>query len=374
MNALLLTACIGLQPIPAEGGGGAKSQTVGGVTISATLLDFGELDVGDLGEEALVLTNTSGRVVHVSSELTGEYFSVNSTGLDLESETETVLTLSYEPLVAGEHEGSLDFKLGGESASVALVGVAGGEGDDSGGSTSGGELTTDQPSLAFGKLDVYASAMKQIVVTNTGTEALTVDSAMIADSAFAIGGNLTPPRTLDPGDYRVIEVTFTPSAEKVYSTNLVLESDDPGSPTTRIALTGEGVDTCDVCSPLIEVDTGGTSDYAITDFFSIDGAADDRTITVGNDGDEDLVVSDVEVANDILASCGTFSLSGWTGSKTVAPGKTTSFKVAYRGDASSTCLDLSFKDLDSNVLHIISNDPVESDYVIELQGSSLDVF
>jgi hypothetical protein len=26
------------------------------------------------------------------------------------------------------------------------------------------------------------------------------------------------------------------------------------------------------------------------------------------------------------------------------------------------------------VLHIISNDPVEDDYVIELQGSSLDVF
>lgn len=57
-----------------------------------------------------------------------------------------------------------------------------------------------------------------------------------------------------------------------------------------------------------------------------------------------------------------------------SPGKTTSFKVTYRGDANSTCVDLSIKDLDNNVLHIISNDPVEDDYVIELQGSSLDIF
>jgi hypothetical protein len=245
---------------------------------------------------------------------------------------------------------------------------------DDTGATGGAELSTDQPSLAFGKLDLYASAMKQLVVTNTGTEALTVSAAASGDTAFVLGGNLTPPRTLDPGEYRVIEVTFTPTTQKSYSTNLVIESDDPGSPTTRVALTGEGIDSCDVCSPLIEVDTGGTNDYAITDFFSIDGADDGRTITVGNDGDEDLIVSDVSVENDIIATCGTFSISGWTGSKTVAPGKTTSFNVTYRGDANSTCVDISDAALGSNVLHIISNDPVEDDYVIELQGSSLDVF
>ena len=370
----LLLGCIGLQPIP-QAGGGSTNQTVNGVTLNATSIDFGELDVGDIGEEALVLTNTSGKLVHATASVSGEFFGVNSTGLDLENETETVLTLSYEPTEAGEHAGAIELTLGKETATVELLGRAAGEGEDTGGgSTSGAELSTDQPARAFGKLDLYASAMKQLVVTNTGTEALTVSAASSGDTAFVLGGNLTPPRTLDPGEYRVIEVTFTPTAQKSYSTNLVIESDDPGSPTTRIALTGEGIDSCDVCSPLIEVDTGSSSDYAITDFFSIDGADDGRTITVGNDGDEDLVVSDVSVENDIIATCGTFSLSGWTGSKTVAPGKTTSFKVTYRGDANSTCVDLSIKDLDNNVLHIISNDPVEDDYVIELQGSSLDIF
>jgi hypothetical protein len=366
----LLTSCIGLQPVPGGEESGAQSQTVGGITLNATTLDFGELDVGDLGEEALVLTNASGHLVHVNATVSGAYFSIDSTGLDLADETEAVLTLSYEPEAAGEHEGTLELGLGRETATVALVGAAVGEDDDTGGGSSGGgELTTDQPSLAFGTLDLYASSMKQLVVTNTGSEPLTVSSATSGDTAFVLGGNLTPPRTLDPGEYRVIEVTFTPSAEKAYSTNLVIESDDPGAPTTRIAMTGEGVDQCDVCSPLIEVDTGSSSDYAITDFFSFYGSSDARTITVGNGGDMDLVVRDVEVKNDIIPSCGTFTLSGWTGSKTVAPGKTTSFKVTYTGDG--TCVDLSFKELDNNVLHILSNDLVEDDYVIELQGTSV---
>lgn len=370
---LLLVSCIGLQPIPGAADSGADTQTVGGITLNASTIDFGELEVGHIGEEALVLTNTSGKLVHAAITMSGDYFSVNSTGLDLEDQSETVLTLSYEPDAPGEHTGAIELTLGKDLATVELLGTAVGEGGDTG-SSDGPELSTDQPSLAFGKVDQHTSSMMQLVVTNTGTEALTVSSATSSDTAFAIGGNLTPPRTLDPGEYRVIEVTFTPTAAKSYSANLVIESDDPGTPTARIALTGEGIDSCDECSPLIEVDTGGTSDYAITDFFSIDGYEDSRTITIGNDGDEDLIVSDVAVENDLVPFCGTFSLNGWTGSKTVKPGNTTSFKIVYRGDANETCVDLSFKDFDSNVLHIISNDPVEDDYVIELQGSSLDVF
>jgi hypothetical protein len=367
---LLLAACIGLQAIPDGKDSGSVSQTVGGITLDATRLDFGELDVGDIGEEALVLTNLSGKLVHVNATIAGEHYGVNSTGLDLEDETETVLTITYEPDATGEHEGVLSLEMGGEAATVDLFGSAVGEGGDTGSNSgSGAEISTDQPSLAFGKLDLYSASMKQLVVTNVGTDPLSISAATSSDTAFVLGGNLTPPRTLDPGEYRVVEVTFTPTAEKSYSANLTLTSDDPGAPTTRIALTGEGVDLCDVCSPLLEVDTGGSSAYAMTDFLSIYGSSDARTITVGNDGDEDLVVSDVEVKNDIIPSCGTFTLSGWTGSKTVAPGKTTSFKVTYKGDG--TCVDLSFKELDNNVLHIYSNDPVEDDYVIELQGSSI---
>ncbi|GDX78433.1 hypothetical protein LBMAG42_02440 [Deltaproteobacteria bacterium] len=371
MLVLVLVACIGLQAVPGGADGGPTS--IGGVAVSASAIDFGAVQVGDFAEELLVLTNDGKTGAHVVAEVTGTGFSADLTGFDLVRAGEEVITVTFEPDGEGAFAGDLSLAVGEETISVPLSGsgeVGGGD-TDTGGSGSGGELTTDQPSLAFGNLDLYASSMMQVTVSNTGTGPLTIDSATTTDSAFTLGGNLTPPRTLDPGDERVVEVTFTPTAEKTYSANLELVSDDANAAKTKIALSGKGENLCDICSPLITVDTGSSSDYAIDDFFSISSlhTEDARTVTVGNDGDQDLDISDIVVNNDYIATAGTFKLSGSHGASTVAPGRTITFTITF--SANDSCIEAPLRELDTNLVHIYSNDPVESDYVIELSGIGL---
>ena len=361
---VLSLACIGLQAVP--DGTGTTGATVGDVSLSQAAVDFGAVAVGGQGVQALTLSNGGTRPSHILAEITGEGFSVDRTEFSLVRAGEEVLTLEFAPDAAGDFDGELLLTIGDEPISVPLVGVGSTDVEDTGGDTGGpgGEITTDQPSLSFGNLDLYASSMMAVSVSNTGDAPLTVNSATSTDSAFALGGNLTPPRTLDPGESRVVEVTFTPTSEKTYAAELVLTSDDPDAPRTEIAMTGKGTNECDVCGPLITVDTGGSSDYAITDFNTLFGT-DTRTVTIGNDGDQDLDISLVDVNNDFLQPCGTFSVGGGRATS-VAPGRTTSFTISYK--TTDTCLDIPQKSLDANVVHITSNDPAEPDYVIEVGG------
>ena len=154
---------------------------------------------------------------------------------------------------------------------------------------------------------------------------------------------------------------------RTYNGTLTVDSDDPDGDTV-VALTGEGADLCDICSGLISVDTGGDP-YTMDSFVSILGLPATEQVTISNVGDMDLDVSDVYVNNDTLSTCGTFTITGWRGATTLSPGGSTRFEVAYR--ASSVCVEVPLTSLDQNVIHILSDDPSQSDYVIELSAIGL---
>ena len=80
------------------------------------------------------------------------------------------------------------------------------------------------------------------------------------------------------------------------------------------------------------------------------------------------MVSDVYVNNDAFAPCGEFSVSGFSAS-TLAPGASTRFYITLR--VSEVCLEVPNPGFDMNVVHILSNDPSQPDYVIEVGGAGL---
>ena len=373
MVVLVLLGCIGLQPVPDLTSGDSAPQTgsVGGVTVSNTVVDFGTVAPDDLTEETLVLTNDSESAITVALTLSGSPFEIDQTSLSVMKGREEVLTLGFQPDDVGEYEGSLMIAAGGDHLEVALSGVADESIPEDTGDTESGnkaDIAADTTRLDFGTIDVDSSSMLQVYISNDGTDVLTVDSASSSDAAFVLGGNLSPPRDLDPGESRVIEVTFTPTSNKTYTGTISVKSNDSDEKTLSISMTGTGEDTCDYCTPRIDVNTGGDP-YSMPDFFSVLGSEDSRTVTVSNDGDEVLNVSDVSVNNDFLATCGEFKVKGWSGAKTLTPGASTSFEISYKSDG--TCLEVPQKSLDCNVAHIISNDPSESDYVIELGGAGI---
>lgn len=381
MVVQLLFACVGLDTLPEkpgsnqDSGTGSGPVTVGGLQLSAAAVDFGEVELDHSATELLTVTNTGGDPVEVLGELSGSTrFSVDSSLFSLDAGAEQVLSLSFTPDMETEFSGELVLTSdAGDIANVPLsgVGAVGGAGTDTDptGTGSAPDIAASDTSASFGSVDVGDSLSRTLSIRNDGDADLHLDPASTTDSAFSVVGDFAGSVTLAAGTSRSLQVDFSPSAARSYSARLELESDDPDEPTLSIDLDGTGVESCSICAPLIDVDTGGDP-YSIEDFFVLVGLWDDtRTIQVHNDGDEDLVISSVGVNNDFISPCGSFSLSGWSSSETVSPGGSTSFEVSY--SAVDTCIDLAQGSIDMNVLHIMSNDPGEPDYIISLGGTAL---
>jgi hypothetical protein len=381
-SLLLLVACVGLDVLPgqstdasADDSGGGTS-TVGGLEIDATAIDFGAVAVGETLDRELVLTNTGTTPLPVELSLAGDAFEISSAFVRVE--TDSIATLTFAPRTAGPYDGVLSVVVdGGDTLDIPLSGTGGDDVDtDTDTDTDTDEPDGPGPNISvtparydFGRVDIDDTTTTTFTVSNTGDDDLLISDVVTSAGVWTTGGTLNPPQVLSPGSNRLLEVSFTPGAETSFSGTVTLRSDDADSPNLEIAVEGEGVDLCDICSPLIDVDTGADP-YAITDFFSsFFGATDTRTITIQNVGDEDLTVSSVVVNNDFIATCGSFSIGGWRSAATLAPYATASFTISYT--ATESCLEVAQAGLDANVVHILSNDPSQSDWVIEVSGVGL---
>lgn len=382
---LFLGGCFGLEPVPGKPDSGETDTATGDDTGAGVLLgalevtpgavDFGNVPVGEYRSEELVLSNTGEGVVRVEASLDGDAtFSLSEADIAIAGGTDSVLVVGFTPLAETGYSADLTLLTdSGDSIVVPVAGAGGdggGGGDDTGGGTTpgSGALTVTPDRYDFGQVDLGDTETTSFTVRNDGTADVLLSNIVAADSAFTVtGGTVRLPQVLSPGASKTVDVAFTPTAERAYSTDLDFQSDDPSNPHLRIALEGEGADLCDVCSGLISVDTGGDP-YAVTDFYSLLGTPDRRTWTISNIGDMDLEVYDVYVNNDSLAPCGTFTLT-FSGATTLAPGRSVSFQISYA--ATDVCLDIPQAAFDMNVVHILTDDPSQGDYVIEVGGSRI---
>ena len=127
------------------------------------------------------------------------------------------------------------------------------------------------------------------------------------------------------------------------------------------------MDLCGICSGVIQVNTG-EDPYELGGFFSI-GNDDSKTVTVSNIGDKPLTISAVNVKNDAIAPAGTFRITGLNTPMVLQSNETGSFNVVY--SATGRAIEVPVPELDSNVVHILSDDQWEPDYVIKLNGVGL---
>jgi hypothetical protein len=102
---------------------------------------------------------------------------------------------------------------------------------------------------------------------------------------------------------------------------------------------------------------------------SVGGKEDSRTVSVTNMGDQLLTVSSVKVLNDTLFLEGTFKITGLNTPMKLEPYEIGSFNVVYK--ATGQGYELAIPELDMNVIHILSDDPYDPDYVIGLSALAL---
>lgn len=98
---------------------------------------------------------------------------------------------------------------------------------------------TSFPVVSLGQ----SSVPQPVVISNTGTNTLTLVSASVAGADFipTPGGSCgVLPVTIPPGGSCTLDHTFAPTAVGVRSAAVTILSNDPDTPTTLVTLTGTG--------------------------------------------------------------------------------------------------------------------------------------
>lgn len=91
--------------------------------------------------------------------------------------------------------------------------------------------------LSFGTVAVNSSAAESLVLTSSGTEAVTIGAVSLAGAGFSIG-EFALPVTLNPGQSAVLNVEFKPSSSGSVNGQLTLTTNGSGQDSLVIGLTG----------------------------------------------------------------------------------------------------------------------------------------
>lgn len=168
------------------------------------------------------------------------------------------------------------------------------------GKAGGPTIDVSPAMLSFGQVAVGTQLTRRVLVQNTGYDTLTVSALNFVDPVYSTLELV--PFTLQPGDAKLVEVTFAPLIEAPVTSTLLITSDDVGKPEVTVTLFGEGVvlPPCNyVLAPAsvefgavvlphsvnqaVRIDNIGTNDCLVRDV-AINGA-DDFHLKVGQELD-----------------------------------------------------------------------------------------
>ncbi len=384
-TAVLLAACGGLTAIPSaddylDDDSGIGVALVGDLAINPESVDFGYVETGLTQDEVLKLTNTGDYLITMADfSIVGEgVFEVTALSLgDQSYEADDEITLSngetlelvvtFAPVEVKESfTGAVSFVSdisGNEYVEVPLIGTSlDSDTTDTGTDTTvTGTLSVAPPAVDFGEVDIgHASDPYPVTITNDTSVNVAVTNFEFSDTIWSWGNDFNLPWIMEPGEAVDATLLYTPTAEQEDHGVATVVTDDAGIYGT-VNLVGTGADLCDICSPVLYVSVG----YAITDFFSLFGFPDQRNVVLQNTGDEPLDITAVYVKNDAIG--GDFSVSGWSkAGVTLMPYESFSIDVSYV--SLEIAFDLPDPAGDKNILHILSNDPIQPDWTVELTG------
>jgi hypothetical protein len=200
-----------------------------GIAFSPANVSFGTVQVGHDSTRLFTVRNTGEGTLTVFS-LTAPtgyaaLFSLPFTVAGGDSLTDTV---RFHPTQERHYGGNLII-VSNAPGSPSFVPLSGNGGIPA--------IDTSPTVLAFGSVDVGQDSVQRLTIRNSGTFPLTVSDAAVP-AGFTT--SLPLPITMAVGDSVADSVRFSPTAEQVYSGDLVITSDSPSSPST-IPVSGTGV-------------------------------------------------------------------------------------------------------------------------------------
>ena len=207
------------------------------LTVSPASLPFGSVTVNTAKAMSVVLTSTGTSAVTVNSAaISGTGFTIVSGTLPATLQPKQTMTLQvqFKPTASGAVTGSISIHSNSTSGSTATVGLSG-----TGAAATSPQLTVSPTSLAFGSVTVNTAKAMSLVLTSTGTSAVTVNSAAISGTGFTIVSGALP-ATLQPKQTVTLQVQFKPTASGAATGKITVSSNSTSGGTATVALSGTG--------------------------------------------------------------------------------------------------------------------------------------
>jgi hypothetical protein len=278
----------------------------GALSASPSSANFGNVTVGSNQTVPVVVTNTGGESVTISSAAasgTGFSFTGQHPPLTLSAGQSATFDAVFTPTAAGAATGSLTINSNAVNSTLSIP--------LSGTGVAPGELGSNPSSFAFGNIQDGTSKSLSGTLTNSGGTTITISAASASGTGFSLSG-LSLPVTLTAGQSTSFSVLFSPTAAGAASGSVSITS-TASNTNLSIPLSGTGVTQGTLTANPTSLAFGNVQD----------GSSATLSETLTNTGGSSLTIS-------AASASGTgFSLSGLTLPVTLTAGQSTSFSVKF---------------------------------------------
>ncbi len=263
INNDAINASNGQTLVPLDGTGIAPA-----IAVDPTALAFGNQRVGTTGTKTINVTNPGSDTLTITSITTAAPFANNdTTPISIGPGGNATLTVTFTP--SATVSSAADLTIVSDAATSPTIVTLTGTGIEPAISTAS--------SIDFGDQRVGTRGTRQLTISNTGTDTLTIST--IASDNGVFPPDSAGPLVIAPGNQVQLNVNFDPAALGVVSATLTLTSDAATSP-TAIALTGNGI------APQITAPA-----QLAFGFQRVNEASATKTVTLQNTGTDDLAIS-----------------------------------------------------------------------------------
>ncbi len=280
--------------------------TQGVLSLAPASVSFGNVSVGQSGNQTVRLANTGTGAVTISvANATGTGFSLSglSAGQVINAGQSMNFTTTFNPTVTGASAGSIAI-TSNLSATPATVGLSG---------MGTQPIVTATPnSASFGNVAVGNSNSQSISLTNSGNVTLTISQVSVTGAGYSVSG-LSTSTTIAAGSNASFSVVFKPGSAATIQGSIVLTTNaSPSQLTIPVSGTGTAT-TTQLASNPTSVSFGNVSVNSSSTLTSV----------LTNTGNSNVTLSNVSVVGTGL------SASGVSIGLVLQPGQTANLTVTF---------------------------------------------
>ena len=249
------------------------------ITVQQTAIDFGTIDAGQTGEQAITITNTGTATLEITgieSDVSGLTF--DTTMFTLEPNSSQTVTITFPSSTEGTFSGNItissnDPDRATQTLSVSIIVQP----------PPVPAIAVPQTAVDFGTIDAGQTGQQTITITNTGTATLEITGIESDVSGLTFEPSMF---TVEPNGSQTVTITFPSSTEGTFSGNITISSNDLQSGTQTLSVS---VIVQPPPAPVISVQ------QTAVDFGTVAFAQPvQETITITNTGTASLMITGIQ--------------------------------------------------------------------------------